>query len=63
MSMRKRKSNSVNAMWKPFTCYSSFNRYIICHNGYIPCEHIYIEISNIPSLSEQLEYMYWFPQS
>ncbi|XP_054875580.1 zinc finger protein 69 isoform X8 [Mus musculus] len=31
-SMRNKKSNSVNAMWKPFICYSSFNIYIMCHN-------------------------------
>ncbi|NP_001369769.1 uncharacterized protein LOC668525 isoform 3 [Mus musculus] len=31
-SMRNKKLNSVNAMWKPFICYSSFNIYIMCHN-------------------------------
>ncbi|XP_036013035.1 uncharacterized protein LOC102632483 isoform X4 [Mus musculus] len=31
-SMRNKKSNSVNAMWKPFICYSFFNIYIMCHN-------------------------------
>ncbi|XP_011242239.1 zinc finger protein 431-like isoform X3 [Mus musculus] len=31
-SMRNKKSNSVNAVWKPFICYSSINIYIMCHN-------------------------------
>ena len=46
--MRNKKSNSVNAMWKPFICYSSFNIYIMCHNWWKPCEHRDIERSNVP---------------
>ena len=33
-AMKKKNSNSVNAMCKPFIWHSFFIRYIRCHNAY-----------------------------
>uniref|UniRef100_A0AA74KSM1 Predicted gene 15446 n=1 Tax=Mus musculus TaxID=10090 RepID=A0AA74KSM1_MOUSE len=49
-----RNLNAVGYNWEDSNieehCESSrrHGRYILCHNGYKPCEHRDIEISNVP---------------
>ena len=55
----KKEKNQWMQLWKNFIWYS-FIRYIMCHNGYKPCEHRNIKRSNIHiSISKQWEYMFY----
>lgn len=57
MSLRNRKSNSVNAMWKHLFVILPLIG-ILCYSGYKPYEHRDMERNNVPlPTSEQLEDM------
>ncbi|XP_057636187.1 zinc finger protein 431-like [Chionomys nivalis] len=44
----KKESQTVNSLWKPYICYSSFTKYIICSSGYKPHEYSDVKKYNIP---------------